>query len=406
MRYEFWIAFRYLRSKSRTGFLSLITYLSVGGVTVGVAALCIVLSVMNGFESEVRGRILGVDAHLRLTTINNAGIPLDSDIMQTVRETPHVIGVSPYIFEKGMIRAGEQAEGILLRGTDSQTIGDVSDLPQNICAGDLDFHPGELPGLVVGRFLADRLGVHIGDTAVVFSPAGMTSPFSAPVVRQFVISGLFQTGLFEFDDLVGYLDITEARNTFLRRDRIDGLEIRLDNLWNAAKVREEIEKKIKLPYYVRTWFELRRTLFSWMQIEKWMWFIVLSLIIIVAAFNILSTLIMVTMEKRRDIGILKAMGARHRSIARIFSFQGLLVGIVGSVVGIALGWLICVLQLHYKLVSLPSDLYFLDALPVKMQSLDFFLVALAGILLSYLGATYPARRASKLSPVEAIRDTG
>jgi lipoprotein-releasing system permease protein len=406
MRYELWIALRYLRSKSRTGFLSVITYLSVGGVTVGVAALCIVLSVMNGFETEVRGRILGVDSHLRLTSVNNAGIPIDSDMITLVRQTAHVTGVSPYVFEKGMIRVDERAEGILLRGIDPKTIGEVSDLPQNICAGSLDFHSSELPGLVLGKFLADRLGAIVGDTAVIFSPAGMTSPFSAPVVRQFVIVGFFQTGLFEFDDLVGYLDITEARKTFLRDDKIDGLEIRLDNLWNAADVKQVLESKIQLPFYVRTWFELRRTLFSWMQIEKWMWFIVLSLIIIVAAFNILSTLIMVSMEKRRDIGILKAMGSRRRAIARIFSYQGLLVGAVGAALGLFLGWLLCFLQLHYEFVSLPSDLYFLDALPVKMLWMDFFLVALAAILLSYLGATYPARQAAKLSPVDAIRDTG
>ncbi len=406
MRYELWIALRYLRSKSRTGFLSLITYLSMGGVTVGVAALCIVLSVMNGFETEVRGRILGVDAHLRLGTVTDAGIPYDSEVVQVVRETPHVIGVSPYVFEKGMVRVGDQAEGILLRGIDAQTIGQVSDLPQSICAGSLDFSAGELPGLVLGQFLADRLRAVVGDTAVIFSPAGMTTPFSAPVVRQFVIVGLFQTGLFEFDDLVGYLDIAEARRIFLRHDKVDGLEIRLDDLWNAALVKQNLEDKIGLPYYIRTWFELRRTLFSWMQIEKWMWFIVLSLIIIVAAFNILSTLIMVTMEKRRDIGILKAMGAKAHSIARVFSYQGLLVGIVGAAAGTFLGWLICSLQLRYKFVSLPSDLYFLDALPVKMQPLDFLLVAVAAILLSYLGATYPARQAAKLPPVDAIRDTG
>jgi lipoprotein-releasing system permease protein len=406
MRYEFWIALRYLRSKSRTGFLSVITYLSVGGVTVGAAALCIVLSVMNGFETEVRGRILGVDAHLRLTTINDSGIPLNSDAIQLTKKTPHVIGVSPYVFEKGMIRVGDQAEGILLRGIDPQTVGEVSDLPRNIYVGSLNFKAGELPGLVIGRFLADRLGASVGDTAVIFSPAGMTSPFSAPVVRQFVIVGLFQTGLFEFDDMVGYLDITEACRLFLRHDRVDGLEIRLDNLWNATQVKEALEKKISLPYYVRTWFELRRTLFSWMQIEKWMWFIVLSLIILVAAFNILSTLIMVSMEKRRDIGILKAMGATPRSIGRIFSYQGLLVGIAGAVIGTFLGWLICFLQLRYKLVSLPSDLYFLDALPVRMQLLDFVLVAVAAVFLSYLGATYPAHRAAKLAPVNAIRDAG
>jgi lipoprotein-releasing system permease protein len=223
-------------------------------------------------------------------------------------------------------------------------------------------------------------------------------------VRKFVLTGVFQTGLFEFDDVIAYLDLNVARELFKRGEKVDGLEIKLDNMYLAGKVKQELESRFDQPYYAQTWFELRRTLFSWMKIEKWMWTIILSLIIMVAAFNILSTLIMVAMEKRRDIGILKAMGARDRDVARIFSTQGLIVGIVGGALGTLIGFLVCLGQLRYHWVSLPSDIYFLEALPVRMQPLDFVAVVVIAVLLSYLGAVYPARRAAKLAPVDAIRE--
>ncbi len=234
--------------------------------------------------------------------------------------------------------------------------------------------------------------------------AGVTGPLSTPQVRQFVLSGIFQTGLFEFDDVLAYVDLETAQKVFLRGDKVDGLEIKIKDIFAADRVREEIEDKFNAEYFVRTWQELRSTLYSWMKIEKWMWTIILSIIIIVAAFNILSTLIMVSMEKRRDIGILKAMGARDRDIAAVFSLQGLIVGVSGAVLGTLLGFLVCFGQLRYKWVSLPSDIYFLDALPVKMQPLDFVIVIVIAITLAYLGSLYPARKASQLSPVEAIRE--
>ncbi len=404
MSLPLYIALRYLRSRSHGGFISIITYLSVGGVTIGTAALVIVLSVMNGFETEVRARILGADAHLRLTTYNSSGIGAWPEAVEMARQTAHVSGVSPYVYEKGMLRRGKESEGAVFRGVDLQTLAGVSDLPQHISDGALNFNTGGVPGIVVGKFLADRIGARVGDTLVVFSPAGMSSSFSAPVVKQFVVTGLFQTGLFEFDDVLAYMDLAEAQKLFLRGEKVDGLEIKLDDLWLADQVKLALEEKFADPVYVQTWFELRKTLFSWMKIEKWMWTIILSLVIIVAAFNILSTLIMVAMEKRRDIGILKAMGARDRDVAAVFSAQGLIVGVFGSALGLLLGFIVCLGQLRYKWIALPSDIYFLDALPIQMRAIDFALVAVIAVLLAYVGAVYPAHRAAKLSPVDAIRE--
>jgi lipoprotein-releasing system permease protein len=408
MSYELFIALRYLKSKRRTGFISLISYFSIAGVAIGVAALIIVLSVMNGFETEVRDRIIGSDAHIRLVTFHEEGIEDYPSVIEKIKDVDHIVGISPYVMDKGLIREGPRTEGVIVRGVDPETVGKVSDLPQKITTGGL--HLGRtdvtgkenLPGIILGRFLADRLYSTLGDTVVLFSP-GASGPFSQPRAKRFHIAGIFETGLYEYDDVFAYVALPEAQELFQMGDTVTGLEIKLDHYERASKVKEMIQGILGYPYFPRTWYEMHRNLFNWMKIEKWMGFIILSLIIMVAAFNIISSLIMVVLEKKKEIGILKSMGATNKSIRRIFIYEGLAVGVIGTAAGILIGWGLCAAQLKYHFFSLPSDIYFVSELPILMKLTDFTVIAVIALLLCFIASVYPAHKASTLVPVEAIR---
>ena len=409
MPYEFFIAKRYLRARRKTGFINIITYISIFGVTVGVVALIIVLSVMNGFESEVRSRIISLDSHIRLRTYHNEGVDDYTEVVKMIHDVPHIIGMSPYILEKGMIRFGKRSTGVMVRGAEQATVNDVSDLGKNMIYGRLELEAVEsesgrkIPGIVLGRYVADQIMADLGDKVVVISPTGVHSMFQAPPVKQFVVTGFFETGFYEFDNTYVYISIESAQDLFRMGQKISGIEIRLDDLYRADSVVKDLDDRLGFPYYALTWFEMKKNLFSWMQLEKWAMFIVLSLIILVAAFNIISTLIMVVMEKTKEIGILKSMGATSQSITKIFLYEGIVVGVIGTIFGSCIGYGLCWAQQKYRFFSLPGDVYFIDTLPVKMQVLDFTLIGIAAVVICLLASVYPANKAAKLIPVEAIR---
>jgi len=412
MSYEFFIAKRYLKAKRKTGFISLITYISIVGVAVGVAALIIVLSVMNGFEKEVRSRIIGFDAHLRVRTYHNQGMVNYQETMQKIERLDHIVGVCPYIYGKVMIKVGKNVDGMIVKGTDMKRITRVSDLGRNLVYGSLKLDSVSvdegseptLPGILLGKNLADRLlAFDIGQKVTLISPSGVTNIFTLPSVKQFRLAGIFETGMFEYDDAFGYISIESAQKLMRMGNKVSGLEIRLDDLSHVNSVAQRINSMLGYPYYVLTWFDMHRNLFSWMQLEKWAMFIILSLIIVVAAFNIVSSLIMVVMEKTREIGILKSMGANSRSVMRIFMLEGLVVGGVGAICGSIIGYLLCWSQQTYKFFSLPADIYFISSLPIAMETTDFIMIVLAAIGLSFLATLYPSHKAANLEPVEAIR---
>lgn len=411
MNYTWHIANRYLRSKRRTGFISLITYLSAAGVALGVAALVIVLSIMNGFEEEVRARIVGADAPLRVTTFSQTGARDWEVTAKKIEGLDKVEAVTPYVLDKGMIRNRQHTEGCIIRGVDVPTVEKVNSLEKMLIAGTLDSldllegaKDGKaMPGIVLGRYLADVLYADIGDTVYLFAPTGMTSMFGQPRIGRYRVAGVFESGLAEFDQVFAIIGLHEAQRLFAMGNTVTGLDVKTTTLEDANQVKEEINSTIGYPWYPRTWFEMRKTLFSWMQLEKWAMFIVLSLIILVAAFNIVSTLVMVTMEKRKEIGILMAMGATRKDVARIFVWQGLVVGLSGTLFGLLVGYALLWSQETFRFFSLPADVYMINTLPVKMHILDFTAVGVVGVILCLLAAFYPARRAAELDPVEAIR---
>ncbi|NLP11529.1 lipoprotein-releasing ABC transporter permease subunit [bacterium] len=409
MPYELYIALRYLRSKRKTGFISLITYISIVGITIGVAALIIVLSVMNGLEREVRSRFLGVDSHLRLVRQDQEPMADYQKLMNQLQGLPHVQAISPYVEGKGLIKSREQQTGVLLRGILEESATQVTDLAKNINFGQLQLGPtaapgeSELPGIVLGFNLADRLMVTVGDKVSIASFDGLFSFGRLPQLMQFRVTGYFETGLFEYDDAYAYVSIPSAQKLCKTGNSVTGLEMRLDHYEKADAVARVIRHTLPADYRPLTWRELNPNLFAWMQIEKWAAFIILCLIILVAAFNILSTLIMVTMEKTREIGILRSMGASQSSIQKIFTFQGALVGVLGTVLGDAIGYTLCRLQQVYKFFSLPTDIYIISWLPVDMKVLDFVFITVAALLISFVAAVLPAARAAALDPVAALR---
>jgi lipoprotein-releasing system permease protein len=401
MSYEFFIAKRYLKSKRKTGFISLITYISIGGVMVGVAALIIVLSVMNGFEQEVRTRIVGTDAHIRVTTFYNRGISNYEEVMAQLEHLDHVVAVSPFVYWETMLSAGQNAAGARIIGADSATVSHVTDLQKNIVHGQPTFvtttEEGKSgSGIILGVTLANRLKVWLDDEVVALSPKAYdgSALLDFPKAKRFTVSGLFETGLYEYDASLAYISLADAQKFFQMEGRVTGLGIKLDDMYRAKGVAAEITDVLGYPYLTTDWMEQNKTLFNWMTIEKWAMFVILSLIILVAAFNIISTLIMVVLE---------SMGATSKGIMKIFMFEGLVVGVVGTILGCLVGYLLCWAQDTFRFFQLPPEVYFISTLPILMEPTDFLFVSIAGVAICFVATLYPAKRASRLDPVEAIR---
>jgi lipoprotein-releasing system permease protein len=406
LKLPLWIALRYLKSRKRSAFITLLTSISIVGVALGVTALLTVLAAMNGFENEVQTRIAGTDAHVVLLGDDAAGIRAPDSIVARVQRERGVVGVAAFTYTKAMVVRHGIAEGLVVKGVDLARERGVTMIGENM-KPHLDHIPdgrdGWMPGIVLGRDLAERIGAALGDTVVLASLAGADHGY-APKLRRFRLAGTFTSGLYTYDSSFGFLAIPAAQDFFGLGDAVTGVEVKITDMFDAPAMATRLKRAAAEPgLRTNNWIELNRNLFTWMKLEKAFMFVILALIVLVAAFNIISTLFMVVNEKRRDIGVLKTLGGSRRFILTIFVCEGLLIGGSGTAIGTVTGGALIALLKRYPLVKLPGDVYFIDRLPMHPEAGDFGAVILATLVLCLAAALYPAWRASILDPVEAIR---
>ncbi len=404
---EYYVALKYLLAKRKQTFISIITVISVAGVAVGVMALILVIGVMSGFERELKDRILGATAHVHVTSLEGS-IPDPAALEKTIRGIPGVAAASPYIFSQMMISSGTSQAGGVLRGIDPATVGQVTRLLKDIRLGSIEGlrrpAPGGLPGMILGKELAGNLGVGVGDIVEVLVPGGSVTPLGAfPRVARFRVAGIAESGMYEYDATFAYVDIREAASLLGMEGRATGVEVRTGDIYKANLTAARIRSALGYPYWAKDWMQTNKNLFSALRLEKVVMFVILVLIILVAAFNIISTLIMVVMEKTKDIAVLMTMGATRRSVRRIFALDGLLIGVVGTLAGTAVAGFLTLLQRKYEIVRLSSEVYYISTLPISFEAGNVLLICFFSILICFLATLYPAGQAARVDPAEAIR---
>lgn len=422
MRFEAFIALRYLAGRRKQAFIYLISLISVLGVSIGVAALVIVLGVYNGFTTDIREKILGANAHIILTgqalsapdlaapqgdSANvSSGLATTLDRIEAV---PGVVGATPFLYTEGMLSSPRGVKGVVLRGIDPSTAPNVLSILGTLSSGnvaDLDpQNPGALPGVIVGRELALRLGLVPGSRVNLLSPAGQkTAAGFQPRIRPFRVAGVFQTGMYEYDSSLGFISLNAGRDLLaLPEGRISGVEVTVKNVYEADKIADAIERELGSGIIARHWMEMNANLFAALKLERIGMFIVLAMVVLVGSLSIVTTLVMLVMEKTRDIAILKSMGATRSMIRRVFILQGVIIGAVGTLLGYALGIGIALLLQRYQFIKLPPGVYTLDHLPVLLNWTDIGLVGASAMLLCFLATLYPAGQAAGLVPAEALR---
>jgi lipoprotein-releasing system permease protein len=424
MRFEYLIGIRYLRARRRERFVSLIAVISLTGVTLGTLALTVALSVMSGFQEDLRSRLLAFTPEVTVERSDGA-VWNPAALRQAITAMPSVTAVAPFVTSPVMAVSNTPSgapgyvSGGILRGVEAENNPVLTELEQTLQSGTLASldveHPVQiveqghkrkvdLPGAIVGKTLAFDLGLQVGDSVILISPASLASGLGAPRLKRFVITGYFYSGMYDFDSTLVFVALQNGRALLSDDSELQsGLEVRLKNMFDAPAVAAAIEKIAGADYTVSDWTRANAPLFSALQLEKFTYFMVLLLIVLVAAFNILSTLVMIAMERRKEIAILRAMGTRTQSIFLIFLCEGVALGIVGTALGVGGGFLVSWAIGHFHLIHLPTDLFMVSAVPVRLYAINFIAVAAASIALCIVAAIYPALHACSLSPVEVIR---
>jgi lipoprotein-releasing system permease protein len=411
MSFETFISRRYFGSKPRQAIISLITLFSIVGVAIGVTALIVVIAVMGGFESDLKTRIMSIEPHLVLKRKDGPMADYTA-VVDAARKIQGVHAAWPVVELQAILRADSRVTGAVIKGVDPRAVAEGLNLP-----GILSLTPdaiGRPPAngptkrypspIVLGRDIARSLGLIKGDTLYVVSPRGMLAPVGfVPYMKRFTVVDFFETGMYQYDGSLAFMNLADAQELNHMRSSVDAVEMRIDDIFQARAIGTELLSELGPSFKFQDWGQLNKNLFSALKLEKTAMFITLSLIILVATFSIISALVMMVMEKTKDIAIFKTIGATSRNIRRIFVFQGMIIGIVGTTAGVIIGTLLCVLQDKYKLVRLPGDVYYITAMPVDLKAMNVIMVATAALAICFLATLYPAHQASRLDPVEAIR---
>jgi lipoprotein-releasing system permease protein len=403
--FELQIALRYLLARRKQAFISVISLISTLGVTVGVMALILALALMTGLQQELRDRILGSTAHIFVWKIGG----YDDYHLEAsrLRAIPHVVGAAPAVLGQGLVSTSKGSAFITLKGIDPALEGSVTNITRSMTAGRLAAITGrgedERPGILLGRDLSTKLGAFVGDSVWLTTAEGTLTPGGMmPRQRELTVVGIFSLGLYEFDSSYGFVSLPIAER-LLNLDHIQLIELRVDDIYRAPQIAESIGQTLGEKYLTEDWSDMNRSLYSALGLEKMAISITIGLIVMVAALNIIATLILLVMEKHADIAILKTMGASSRSVMAVFMLQGLIIGLVGTAIGAASGYGLSWFLDRYKLIHVPMDVYQVSYVPFTIQRLDFALVIVASIFICFVATIYPARQASKLDPAEALR---
>jgi lipoprotein-releasing system permease protein len=403
--FELHIALRYLLAKRKQAFISVISLISTVGVTVGVMAVVIALAVMTGLQGELRDRILGSNAHIYVSKTGGGIVDYRAEAAK-LRQLPHVIGAAPALMGQGLLSAGREQAPVQIKGIDPALEPQVTDLKRALKSGDFEAlspPPDGWPGILLGTDLAAQLGVAVGDSVTLITAQGTLTPNGLqPLPRRFRVAGTFNLGLYEFDDTFAFVALPTAMRLF-DKTQVDYIQLRVDDIYAAPDVARSIPERFGHDYYAQDWAQMNKPLFSALWLEKIAVSLAIGLIVIVAALNIVTSLILLVMEKNRDIAILKTMGTSARSVTVIFMMQGLIIGLVGTIVGGIGGLAVSRIMDRYHLIHMSTEIYQVSYLPFRVLPRDFTLVLLGAVLICFVATIYPSRQAARLDPAQALR---
>lgn len=413
MPYELLVGLRYTRAKRKNHFISFISLTSMVGIALGVAALIIVLSVMNGFQAELRSRILGVASHIEITQNNNR-LSNWQALREQLKQAADVQASAPYIMAQGMLSYGQSVQGALIRGVLPTDEDKVADLGRSMQVGRLDDLQSGAFNIILGADLAYALGINLGDKVVLMAPQGQFTPAGVvPRIKQFTVAGLFQIGMYEYDAGLALIHMDDAAKLYRMGNKVSGVRLKIDDLYAAPEMAVSLNDNLQPlgAYYIRDWTRQHANFFKAIQLEKRVMFIILTLIVAVAAFNIVSTLVMAVTDKRADIAIMRTLGASPKSIMGIFMVQGSLIGVIGTLLGTFIGVLTALnidtivpfIERVFHVQFLAKDVYYISDLPSKLEWMDVVTIVVVSIVLSLLATIYPSYRAADINPAEALR---